>query len=138
MFEFYTRAIPSSKIIINEGDYSINYSNALMKKKVTPKEVRNCKEYNGHRLLWYIRWCLTGKKFPERQNKKDQNKMNNILYDALVPKMFFWLLSPKVMNEFLKFDLNNYFMIFKNIFTIKDLYTKLLNSKKRRFIKTNC
>ena len=64
--------------------------------------------------------------------------MNNILFDVLVPKMFFWLLSPKVINEFLKFDLNNYFMIFKNIFTIKDLYTKLLNSKKRRFIKTNC
>ena len=130
MFEFYTRAIPISRIITNEEDNSINYSNALIKKKLTLKEVRNCKEYNGHRILWYIRWCLTGKKFPERQNKKDQNKMNSILYDALIPKITYWLLSPKVIKDFLKFDPINYFMIFKNIFTNKDLYTKLLDSYK--------
>ena len=123
MFDyFYTRAIPS-KMLVNEEDNIIDYSNALTKKVVTPKEVRNCKEYSGHRILWYIRLCLTGKKFPDNRNKMDKN-----LFDALVPKMTYWLLNPKVIEEFLKFDPKNYFMIFKNIFSIEDLYKKLITS----------
>ena len=122
MFDyFYTRAIPS-KMLINEED-TIDYSSALTKKVVTPKEVRNCKEYCGHRILWYIRLCLTGKKFPD-----NRNKMNKILFDALVPKVTYWLLNPKVIEEFLNFDPKNYFMIFKNIFSIEDLYKKLVTS----------
>ena len=135
MFDyFYTRAIPSSKMLISEEDNSIDYSNALTRKIITEKEVRKCKEYNGHRILWYIRLCLTGKKFPDNKNQmhsiKSDNKMNKKLFDALVPKITYWLLLPRVIDEFLKFDPKNFFMIFKNIFFIKDLYTKLVNASK--------
>ena len=126
MFDFfYNRAIPSSKILINEEDNSIDYTNALRKKLITPKDIINCKEYNGHKILWYIRYCLTGKKFPDSSLKMDKN-----LFDALVPKITYWLLNHKVIDEFLKFDPKNYFMIHKNIFTIEDLYKKLVNSAK--------
>ena len=135
MFDFfYTRAIPASKMLISEEDNFIDYSNALTKKYITEKDIRNCKEYNGHRILWYIRLCLTGKKFPDNKNHldnmKSDNKMDKNLFNALVPKITYWLLNPRVIDEFLKFDPKNYFMIFKNIFFIKDLYTKLVNSSK--------
>lgn len=127
MFDFfYNRAIPSSKILINEEDNTIDYTNALRKNLISPKEIRNCKEYNGHKILWYIiRYCLAGKKFPD-----SRQKMNQFLYDALVPKITYWSLNHKIIDEFLRFDPKSYFMIHKNIFAIEDLRKKLLTSAK--------
>ncbi len=125
MFDyFYSRAI-SNKMLINEKTGIIDYSSALSNKMVNEKDVRKCKEYNGHRILWYIRWCLTGKKFPDSLKKMDKN-----LFENLVPKITYWLLSPKVIDEFLRFDSKNYFMIHKNIFSIEDLRKKLVNAAK--------
>ena len=124
MFDYFNlRSVPALKALINEETNDIDYSKALKKKMITPKEVLNCKEFNGHKILWYIRWCLTGKKFPDSQKKMDKN-----LFEALVPKMTYWLLNPKIIEEFLKFDPKNYFMIHKNIFSIEDLRKKLINS----------
>ena len=126
MFDFFNlRAIPSSKILFNDEDNTIDYSKALSEKKITSKEVLNCKEYNGHKILWYIKLCLTGKKFPDNSKKMEKN-----LFDSFVPKVTYWLLNPKVIDEFLRFDPKNYFMIHKNIFSIDDLRKKLLNAAK--------
>jgi len=125
MFYFFcNRAIPS-KILVNAEENFIDYSNVLNKKLMTLKEIRYSKEYNGHRILWYIKLCLTGKKFPDNSKKMEKN-----LFDALVPKITYWLLIPKVIDEFLRFDPKNYFSIFKNIFIINDLYNKLVASAK--------
>ena len=121
---FYNIAIPSKNLIKTE-DNSIDYSDALDKKLITLNEVKNSKEYNGHRILWYIKLCLTGKKFPDNSKKMEQH-----LFDILVPKIIYWLLTPKVIDEFLKLDPKNYLSIFKNVFTIDVLYKKLLNSAK--------
>ena len=124
MFElFSSKAISSSNILYDEDNNNIDYSKALTNKLITPKDILNCKEYCGHKILWYIRWCLTGKKFPD-----NTKKMNTDLYDKLVPKITYWLLNPKIIDEFLKFDPRNYFMFHKNIFLIEDLRKKLLNS----------
>ena len=121
MFDFFsTRAISASKFIYNEEENCIDYSNALTKQLISQKEIRNCKEYNGHKILWYIRWCLTGKKFPD-----NSKQMEKTLFDAFVPKITYWLLNPKVIQEFLQFDPKNYFMIHKNIFSIVRLRNKL-------------
>ena len=126
MFDyFYTRAVPASKILISEEDNSINYANALMKNAITPGELKKCKEYLGHKILWYIRYCLTGKKFPD-----EMKKMDKYLFDALVPKMTYWLLNYKVIDELLRFDPKNYFMIHKNIFSIGELRKRLLDLAK--------
>ena len=124
MFDYFNlRNILSLKTLINKENNTTDYSYALTKKLITPKEVICCKEYNGHKILWYIKWCLTGKKFPDASKK-----MKTDLFNALVPKMTYWLLNPKVINEFLEFDPKNYFVIHKNIFMIEDLRKKLLIS----------
>ena len=125
MFDFFYSKAISNKTLLNQENTNIDYSNALSQKLLTEKEVRECKEYNGHKILWYIRWCLTGKKFPDNMKKMDKN-----LFDNLVPKITYWLLNPKVIDEFLRFDSKNYFMIHKNIFSIEDLRKKIINASK--------
>ena len=129
MFDYYTKK-DWNKLLINEEDNLINYTNAITKKLMSLKEIQNSKEYNGHRIFWYIKWCLTGKKFPDNTIKMKDN-----LFDDLVPQIIYWLLSEKVINELLKFDPNNYFIIFKNILSIKSLYCKLSSSFKDETIK---
>ena len=125
MFDyFYSKAI-SNKSLMNKENNTIDYSYALTQELVTEKDLRECKEYNGHKILWYIRWCLTGKKFPD-----SDKKMDKILFENLVPKITYWLLIPKVIDEFLRFDPKNYFMIYKNIFSIEDLRKKIINAAK--------
>ena len=124
MFEyFHSRANSSNILLINEENNSINYSNALNEKCITLKEILNCKEYAGHRILWYIRWILTGKKFPDELNIIEKN-----VFESLVPKITYWLLNEKVIYDFLKFDPKYYFMIHKNIFSMKRQYDILVNS----------
>ena len=118
MYNYYTtRAISAYKYIYNEKESCIDFSYALTKKLITPKELINCKEYIGYKIIWYIKWCLSGKKFPE----KEGNKMNQELYNSFIPQLTYWLLSPNVLDEFLNLDPKNYFMIHKNIFTINSL-----------------
>lgn len=116
---FYSKAI-SNKLLFDEENKVIDYSKALTQNLVTEKDVRECKEYNGHKILWYIRWCLTGKKFPDNSIRMEPNQ-----FEKLVPRLTYWLLIPKVIDEFIKFDPKNYFMIHKNIFSIVDLRKKL-------------
>ena len=131
MFEyFHTRANSSKILTLNEDNNSINYSNALNDKLITLKEILNCKEYAGHRILWYIRWILTGKKFPDEFNIIEKN-----IFEALVPKITYWLLNEKVISEFLKFDPKYYFMIHKNIFSMKRQYDILVKSANDQKIK---
>ena len=125
MFDFFYSKAISNKDIKNKETNTIDYSMALSKNLVTENDVRNCKEYNGHKILWYIRWCLTGKKFPDNTIKMEKNQ-----FESLVPKITYWLLNPKVIDEFLNFDPKNYFMIHKNIFSIEDLRKKLIAASK--------
>ena len=121
---FYSKAI-SNKLLFDEENKVIDYSKALTQNLVTEKDVRECKEYNGHKILWYIRWCLTGKKFPDNSIRMEPNQ-----FEKLVPRLTYWLLIPKVIDEFMKFDPKNYFMIHKNIFSIVDLRKKIINAAK--------
>ena len=125
MFDNYITQTSWNKSLINEEDNMINYTNAIIKKILTIKEVQKTKEYHGHRILWYIKWCLTGKKFPDNLLKMKDN-----LFDDLVPKIAYWLLKEKVISEFLSFDPKNYFIIYKNILSIESLYSKLSASFK--------
>ena len=125
MFDFFYSKAISNKALFNKETNTIDYSSALTQELVTEKEVRESKEYNGHKILWYIKWCLTGKKFPDNSIKMDKN-----LFENLVPKITYWLLTPKVIDEFLRFDPKNYFVIYKNIFFINDLKKQIINAAK--------
>ena len=124
MFDYFHSKGNSSDILIKTEEYNaINYSNALNNKLISLKEILNCKEYAGHRILWYIRWILARKKFPDEQNIIEKN-----IFENLVPQITYWLLNEKVISEFLKFDPKYYFMIHKNIFSVKYQYDLLVNS----------
>ena len=120
MFDYFNTKQEWNKQLINEEDNLINYSTAITNHLITLKQVQHSKEYNGHRILWYIKWCLTGKKFPDNSIKMQDN-----LFSELVPKIAYWLLDEKVIDQLLGFDPQNYFIIYKNILTIPSLYDKL-------------
>ena len=125
LFEFFYSKTISNKALYDEDNKLIDYSKALTQNLLTEKNLRESKEYNGHKILWYIRWCLTGKKFPDNTQKMEPNQ-----FEKLVPRMTYWLLVPKVIDEFLRFDPRNYFMIHKNIFSIVDLRKKIIKASK--------
>ena len=87
--------------------------------------VLNSKQYYGHKLLWYLRLCLTGRKFPN-----NEEKMKPELYNKLIPDITYWLLTEKVMNAFLEFDPKDFFIILKNIFSLEVYYKKLVETAK--------
>ena len=130
MFDFYNTKKNWNEVLINNQDNYINYSNALTKKLISLKEVYNSKEYNCHRILWYIKWCLTGRKFPD-----NTIKMKDELFNILVPKIAYWLINENVISELLNFDPKNYFNVYKNIFLIKSLYNKIVDSANNESMK---
>ena len=86
----------------------------------TINTVLNSRQYFGHKILWYLRLCLTGRKFPN-----NEEKMKPELYKKLIPDITYWLITEKVMNVFIDFDPKDYFNILKNIFSL-NIYYKLL------------
>ena len=125
MFEFFNSKAISNKTVFDVENNAINYSKALNQNLLTEKDVRESKEYIGHKILWYIRLCLTKQKFPDNTNKIEKEQ-----YEKLVPRIAYWLLSPKVIDELLSFDSKNYIMIFKNIFTIIELKNIIVKAAK--------
>ena len=124
MFNNYTKVSSINYLLAEEDSNEIDYGIALNnKEELTLQKILDSKEYNGHRILWYIRWILTGKKFPYEEKSIEKE-----IFIDLVPKITYWLLSEKVIKEFLKFDPKNYFMIHKNVFSSKNLYDILVQS----------
>ena len=124
MFNNYTKVSSINYLLTEEDSNEIDYGIALNnKEELTLQKILDSKEYNGHRILWYIRWILTGKKFPYEEKSIEKE-----IFIDLVPKITYWLLSEKVIKEFLKFDPKNYFMIHKNVFSSKNLYDILVQS----------
>ena len=125
MFEFFYSKEKYNNALINKENNMIDYSNALNNELITEKEVRESKEYNGHKIIYFIKWCLIGKKFPDNYTKMEQN-----LFENLVPKITYWLLNPKIIEAFLLFDPKNYFIIYKNIFHDNELKKLIINANK--------
>ena len=109
-------------------DNFTNYDDA--QKKYSIDIILNSKQYYGHKLLWYIRICLTGRKFPD-----PEKKMNTELYNKLIPDITYWLITEKVMNSFLDFDPKDYFNVLKNIFSLDMYHSKLVETAKNSDIK---
>ena len=126
MFDIFQNYSSSCQLLlINEENNAINYGKALNDEKIiiTLKEILNSKEYIGHKILWYIKWILTGKNFPNEEQPIETKTFEN-----LVPKLTYWLLGEKVIKQFLQFDPKDYFMIQKNNFIIKRNYELLVKS----------
>ena len=93
-----------------------NYYKEYEKKK-SLSEIRRSKQYIRHKLLWYIKWCLRGKKFPN-----DTKQMNKDRYKYVIARITYWIIEPTVFNEFIKFDAMNYFDILNQLFANPKLF----------------
>ena len=123
LFDKYQKSIELNNFI----DYKI-----LLDKKIkTLKEIKTSKQYYGHKLLWYIRWCLTGRKFPFKE------LINEEQISILIPNILYWLIQQKVLNELIKFDPKNYFTLLKNIFSIENSYQYLIKNSQNNLITEN-
>ena len=98
-----------------------SYNDAL--KSENMNTVLHSKQYYGHKILWYIKLCLTGRKFPN-----EEEKMKPELYNKLIPDITYWLITEKVMKVFIEFDPKDYFNILKNIFSLEVFYKKLVDN----------
>ena len=96
----------------------VNYNQALKNNSLS--EILQSKQYYGHKILWYIKLCLTGRKFPN-----NEEKMKPELFNKLIPDITYWLISERVMNSFINFDCKDYFSILQNIFSL-EIYHKIL------------
>ena len=126
MFNSYKKASDLKLFLTDEDTSEIDYGLELNNNKnkyLNLERIVESKEYNGHRILWYIRWILTGKKFPYEEKNIEKN-----IFEDLVPKITYWLLNEKVIKEFLEFDPKNYFVMHKNIFSSKNLYDLLIKT----------
>ena len=79
-------------------DYRVHY-------KTLNREVETCKQFIGHKLLWYIELTLMGKKLPSGLIPEDN-------FQSIVIEVLIWLIKEEVFNELLKFASMSLFKIF--------------------------
>ena len=70
-------------------------------------------QYLGSMLLWYIRLCFEGYKFPSG------TPINDKKYEELIQQLFLWLINDEVLTRLIDFDCFNVFNIFKKFFIRK-------------------
>ena len=102
----------------NEIDF-FNYSEIYGEKGIKGiNEMERCREYIGHKLLWYIEQCLKGKKYAS-EIEVDLLKFNMYSdnYKNFIATIYFWVLQEKIFLLFLNFDSYSFFSILNLFFT---------------------
>ena len=75
-------------------------------------------QYLGSLLLWYIKLCYEGYKFPSGK------LINDKIYEELIQQLFLWLINDEVLTNLIEFDCYSIFAILKKIFMKKLKYLK--------------
>ena len=88
------------------------------------EEIKKSKEYNGHKLFWYIIKSFTKRKYPYFINNMEQNE-----YNKYIINLTFWLMKPNIMNNLFVFDSKLYFDVIDKIF-FEQNNLNILNSLK--------
>ena len=102
----------------NKQSY-FSYYDLYVKKGIKGiNKMENCKEYIGHKLLWYIEMSLKGNKFAsgtEGELLKFQSNSEN--YKKFVCYIYFWILQETIFNNLLQFDSYSLFSVLSLFFT---------------------
>ena len=104
----------------NEYENFIDYKDLVKGKKMKIYEIKNYKQYWGHKLLWYLQKTCDGKKFP--------NFIENIdgaLYYNAITEITYWLLTGSVFNDLILLDTKNIFNIINFLFSNEDILEAL-------------
>ena len=81
-------------------------------------EMEKCKEYIGHKLLWYIEMSLKGNKYAsgiEVELLKFQTSSEN--YKKFISYIYYWILQEKIFTNLLEFDSFSLFWVLSFFFT---------------------
>ena len=70
-------------------------------------------QYLGSMLLWYVRLCFEGYKFPSG------TPINEKKYEELIQQLFLWLINDEVLTRLIDFDCFSVFSLFKKFFIRK-------------------
>ena len=116
ILEILLKYIKKGKMINNN-----NFNEILEKEK---ENIFYTKNYFIYKLFWYIKLCISGRKYPN-----NLNKISNYNLSILIPQITYFLLNENVM-KILLIDYENYFSILKNIFTIETLFNFLNEADK--------
>ena len=122
MFQIYLKEKEKSEKEIedNNNEYKyFNYCEKYGEKGIKGiNEMERCKEYIGHKLLWYIEQCLKGNKYAsEIEVDLLKFQMNSEKYKKFVATIYFWLLHEKIFFALLNFDSYSFFSILNIFFT---------------------
>ena len=122
MFQIYLKEKEKSEKEIedNNNEYKyFNYCEKYGEKGIKGiNEMERCKEYIGHKLLWYIEQCLKGNKYAsEIEVDLLKFQMNSEKYKKFVATIYFWLLHEKIFFTLLNFDSYSFFSILNIFFT---------------------
>ena len=80
--------------------------------------MERCKEYIGHKLLWYIEQCLKGNKFASGIDVDLLKfQMNSDKYKKFIATIYFWILQEKIFFGLLNFDSYSFFCVLNLFFT---------------------
>lgn len=80
----------------------ICYSDAV--KNLPIEELENSKQYIGHKLMWYINLCISGKKIHNAPIQESKHR-------KIIVKIIAWLLLDEILPKLLVFDSNSLFSI---------------------------
>ena len=96
----------------NEDEY-FSYYDLYLKKGVNGiNKMEKCKEYIGHKLLWYIEMCLKGKKFASPiEADLLEFQTGSIEYKKFISYIYFWILQEQIFKDLLEFDSYSLFSV---------------------------
>ena len=86
-----------------------SYEKIIEKKSL--EEIKESKEYKGHKIFWYIYKCFTKRKFPYFNCNMEEYYYNKYLLD-----LFFWLLKENMMKNLIEINSEYYFDVLNKIF----------------------
>ena len=106
------------------GKSNVNYQSFLSTHDNTlfSQDMLQCKEYIGHKLLWYCNFVLDGKKY------KTLTQLDNKEHKVIVIKTTLFLLGN--IDTLIVFDSFSYFQLITRIFTEEKLYAFISGSLK--------
>ena len=129
----------------NEEFRYFNYSDIYGEKGIKGiNEMEKCKEYIGHKLLWYIEQCLKGKKYASEIDVDSLIfNISSDNYKNFIATLYFWILQEKIFLSFLNFDSYSFFSILNIFFTEPKImkiiqefdFSKITSEKLQKLIK---
>ena len=87
--------------------------------------LQSTKQYVGYKILWYIKMCILGKKYPDEKMDMGTDKFKHA-----ISAITYWLLKSQVFKVLSTFDAKYYFEILNYIFSEEKLHRILEEESK--------